>query len=241
MLVIFSDFGCQGPYLGQMIAALKREAPGVEVIDLLNNAPSTDPFASAYLLAALARWWPAGTVFLCVVDPGVGSERLPVALKAEDKWFVGPDNGLFHTVARRSATPPKWYRIVWRPDHLSSSFHGRDLFAPVAAWLARGEYEDVLVAWEEPDLSAWSADLAEVIYLDHFGNAVTGLTYRFDWKGRRLRWQGRGIPHARTFADVPEGQPLWYMNSMGLVEIAVNRGNASVQLGLDVGHPVSWE
>ncbi|MBN2699824.1 MAG: SAM-dependent chlorinase/fluorinase, partial [Methylothermaceae bacterium] len=90
-------------------------------------------------------------------------------------------------------------------------------------------------------LSAWSADLAEVIYLDHFGNAVTGLTYRFDWKGRRLRWQGGVILHARTFADVPEGHPLWYMNSMGLVEIAVNRGNASVQLGLDVGHPVSWE
>ncbi len=241
MLVTFTDFGCHGPYLGQMIAVLKQEAPDIPVIDLLNNAPTADPFHSAYLLAALARWWPAGTVFLGVVDPGVGSKRLPVVLQADDKWFVGPDNGLFHTVAVQSTTPTRWYQIVWRPERLSASFHGRDLFAPVAARLAQGKSEAWLAPWEGPDLSGWPPELAEVIYLDAYGNCMTGLPYRPQWQGRRLRCGEVSIPFARTFAEVPEGSPLWYENSVGLVEIAINLGSAADRFGLRLGYPVVWE
>lgn len=238
-LVTFTDFGCHGPYLGQLIAVLRRKAPGVEVIDLLNNAPPADPVHSAYLLAALARWWPAGTVFVGVVDPGVGTGRLPVVLYADDKWFVGPDNGLFNTVAVQSHTF-RWYRIVWRPPQLSASFHGRDLFAPVAAQLAQGSGEDLLEPWEGPDLSAWPKALAEVIYIDTYGNAITGLPFCPDWQGRRLSCGGVVIPFATTFAEVAEGAPLWYPNSMGLVEIAVNRGSAQALLKLQIGTKIAW-
>ncbi len=239
MIVTFTDFGCHGPYLGQMVAVLRRQAPSVEVIDLLNDAPATDPKHSAYLLAALARWWPEGTVFLCVVDPGVGSGRRPVALKTGGKWFVGPGNGLFNPVALQNGKPA-WFEIVWRPDDLSASFHGRDLFAPVAAAIALGNQQRMISLCEGPDLASWEADLDEIVYIDHYGNAVTGLRYRDAWRERMLWAGGHGIFPARTFSDVNEGKPLWYCNSMGLVEVAVNRGSAAKALGLAIGQPVRW-
>ena len=139
MLVLVTDFGVAGPYLGQMKAVLYRDAPGVPVVDLFSDAPTCNPRATAYLLSAYAMEFPAGSVFLGVVDPGVGTEaRRPVAVEADGRWFVGPDNGLFSLVARHAHTA-HWWEITWRPQHLSMSFHGRDLFAPVAAMLARGE------------------------------------------------------------------------------------------------------
>ena len=240
MLAMFTDFGCHGPYLGQMEAVLRREAPNVPVIDLINNAPRTDPRHSAYLLAALARWWPRGTVFLCVVDPGVGGQRRPVAMAADGKWFVGPDNGLFNTVAVQSIDHVDWFEIVWRPGQLSASFHGRDLFAPVAAALATGKEAGMLRPCPGPELSQWPEDLAEVIYVDHYGNVITGLTYRHDWRGRMLAVAGRNLAQAETFSDVAEGGAFWYVNSMGLVEVAVNRGSAAQALGIGIGTPVAW-
>lgn len=239
MLVTFTDFGPFGPYLGQVKAAVEQNAPGIEVIDLVNNAPTADPLRSSYLLAALSRWWPEGTVFLCVVDPGVGTSRLPVALDVDGKWFVGPDNGLLNTVAVQGQAP-KWYRIVWQPKELSSSFHGRDLFAPVAAWLAAGKSTGVLALWPGPDLSGWAIELAEVIYLDVYGNAITGLRFCPQLQRRKLRCGDLAISYARTFGEVTAGEVFWYGNSMGLVEIAVNLGSAACQLGLKVGQAVDW-
>jgi len=104
MILLFTDFGSTGPYLGQMEAVLRIHAPGVDVIDLLNDAPPGEPRLAAYLLAALAKHFPAGSIFLSVVDPGVGGERLPVVLEADGRWFVGPDNGLLNTVAVHAAS-----------------------------------------------------------------------------------------------------------------------------------------
>ncbi|MFN3919473.1 MAG: S-adenosyl-l-methionine hydroxide adenosyltransferase family protein [Methylohalobius sp.] len=238
MLVTFTDFGPTGPYLGQMIAVLKQRAPGVEVVDLINNAPAADPKHSAYLLAALARWWPQGTVFLCVVDPGVGTSRLPVALNADGKWFVGPDNGLLNTVAVQGSLCA-WYRIVWQPKELSSSFHGRDLFAPVAAWLATGRCFGILEPWSGPELASWPSELSEVIYLDAYGNAITGLKFHPGLSSRKIRCGDLRLSYARTFGEVAQGTAFWYGNSMGLVEIAVNLGSAA-DLGLKIGQRVDW-
>ena len=132
MIVLFTDFGPGGPYTGQTKAVLAQEAPGVPVIDLADDLAPYAPEPAAYLLAALAAAFPPGAVFVCVVDPGVGSERAPLALGAGGRWFVGPDNGLLAIVARR-AGDARWFAIAWRPESLSASFHGRDLFAPVAA------------------------------------------------------------------------------------------------------------
>ena len=136
MIVLFTDFGADDIYVGQVKAALLGHLPaGAVIIDLLHSVPNFHARAGAHLLAALQSGFPADTVFLSVVDPGVGTDRDAVILQADNKWYVGPDNGLLSLVAAR-ATKTQTRRIVWRPPNLSSSFHGRDLFAPVAAWIA---------------------------------------------------------------------------------------------------------
>ena len=135
MIALFTDFGLHGPYTGQMKAVLHQMAPGIPIIDLFADAPVGNPKASAYLLAAYAAWLPVRTVFLCVVDPGVGGTRPAIFIEADGRWYIGPGNGLFELIQRRARETHSW-DIDWKPKHLSASFHGRDLFAPVAAMLA---------------------------------------------------------------------------------------------------------
>lgn len=235
MIALFTDFGSGGPYLGQMRAVLAREAPGVPVVDLMNDAPAFDPASAAHLLPAVAGSLAAGTIVVAVVDPGVGSARGALVVEADGKTFVGPDNGLFE-MARRRARSLRVWSIDHRPDALSATFHGRDLFAPVAAALARGERP----ALTEIDPAARSRpempdDLERIIYVDHYGNAFTGIRASALDSEAVLLAAGRRVRKARTFSDLPVGEPLWYENSCGLVEIAVNRGRADRVLGLSVG------
>jgi hypothetical protein len=111
MIVLFTDFGLSGPYTGQMKAVLHQMAPGMPVIDLFADAPVGNPKASAYLLAAYAAWFPAGSVFLCVVDPGVGGARPAMILEADGRWYVGPGNGLFELVQRRAGEAQLGHRL----------------------------------------------------------------------------------------------------------------------------------
>ncbi|MBO0759289.1 MAG: SAM-dependent chlorinase/fluorinase, partial [Bradyrhizobiaceae bacterium] len=171
MIALFTDFGLHGPYTGQMKAVLHQMAPSKPVIDLFADAPVGNPKASAYLLAAYATWFPAKTVFLCVVDPGVGGTRPSVILEADSRWYVGPGNGLFELIQRRAAETRSW-EIDWQPERLSASFHGRDLFAPVASILARGEPPPGRPSENAAARRAdWPDDLREIVYVDHFGNA----------------------------------------------------------------------
>jgi S-adenosyl-L-methionine hydrolase (adenosine-forming) len=238
MIVLFTDFGLEGPYAGQMKAVLRREAPAIDVIDLFADAPAGDPRAAAYLLAAYAAWFPAGTVFLCVVDPGVDGQRAPLMIEADGRWYVGPDNGLFEMILRRVPSA-RVATIAWRPDKLSASFHGRELFAPVAARLAKGEAPpgNPHAAERHGD---WPDDLLEIVYIDHYGNALTGLRASVVPKAAVLSMaDGRTVKHAETFSAVPSGAPFWYENSNGLVEIAVNLGRADTVLRLGIGSPVA--
>lgn len=239
MILVFTDFGRRGPYVGQVEAVLAEAAPGVPVVELLSDAPAFDPRASAYLLAALVEPLPAGAVVLAVVDPGVGGPRRPMVLRAGGRWYVGPDNGLLALVARRAGDVSAW-EITWRPERLSATFHGRDLFAPVAARLARGEPPpgeplppgDGLVGADWPD------DLAEIVYVDGYGNAATGLRAGRLAAGARLEVAGRILGRARRFGERPEGEAFWYENSYGLAEIAANRASAAAALGLAPGQAV---
>lgn len=242
MIVWFTDFGLSGPYTGQVMAVLHREAPLVPVVSLFADAPSARPLPSAYLLAAYSGWFPAGTVLLCVVDPGVGSARRAVIAEADERLYVGPDNGLFDIAMRRASAARLW-EIVWRPGSLSASFHGRDLFAPVAARVARGE---PLAALAQPaeDRSAgrgWPDDLAEIVYIDHYGNALSGLRGAMVPPDARLVAGGQAVAAASTFSAVPGGRAFWYVNSNGLAEIAVNGGRADEALGLAIGSAVTVE
>jgi S-adenosylmethionine hydrolase len=239
VIVLFTDFGPAGPYTGQMKAVLHAAAPGVPIVDLFADAPAGNPKAASYLLAAYAAWFDSGTVFLCVVDPGVGGARPAVVVEVDGRLFVGPGNGLFEILLRRAGSA-RVREIAWRPPRLSATFHGRDLFAPVAAMLARGEE----VPGEARDLTwarqaDWPDDLAEIVYIDHYGNAMTGLRASAIPADARLSIAGRAVVAARTFGDRPSGDALWYVNANGLVEIAVNQGRADRTLGLAIGSPVS--
>ncbi|GBD43803.1 Adenosyl-chloride synthase [bacterium HR40] len=236
MILLFTDFGEEGPYVGEMEAVLARLAPEVPRVRLLSDAPAFDPRRSAYILAALAQRFLAGDVCLAVVDPGVGTERAALALRADGVWFVGPDNGLFELVLRR-AGEAETFRIDWRPPQLSASFHGRDLFAPVAARLARGDLSALSPAVPSR-FPLWPDDLPEVVWCDRYGNAWTGLRAAALPPDARLRVSGRELARARTFGDLPAGTAFWYENSAGLVEIAVNCGSAVEALALGPGSPV---
>ena len=235
MIALFTDFGLEGPYTGQMKAVLHQTVPDIAVVDLFADAPAGNPKASAYLLAAYSAWFPTGTIFLCVVDPGVGSERPAIIVEADGRWYVGPGNGLFELVQRRAESALVW-DIDWRPEHISASFHGRDLFAPVAAKLALGEPRPGRVRTDQSHRRLdWPDDLSEVVYVDHYGNAMTGLRADLLLPDTRLAAAGRVLERATTFSDRPPGSAFWYANSNGLVEIAVNQGRADRDLYLTVG------
>ncbi len=250
MIVLFTDFGVGSPYVGQMQAVLQCEAPGVPVINLFADAPAYDAKAAAYLLAAYGVDFPAGTVFLAVVDPGVGSERPGVVLEADGRWYVGPGNGLFELVARRATAPVRWWDITWSPEHLSATFHGRDLFAPTAARIAcRGAPDSVPgltpsgglapsggLGHRQPD---WPDDLAEVVYIDGFGNVVTGLRASALADDVVIEAGSLQLHKNRTFSDVPPGTAFWYENANGLVELAVNQDRADRVLGIQLGATVN--
>jgi hypothetical protein len=239
MIALFTDFGLQGPYIGQMKAVLYDLVPGKPVVDLFADAPVGNPKGSAYLLAAYAAWFPERTVFLCVVDPGVGGARPALVVEADGRQYVGPGNGLFELVRRRARETRCW-EIDWRPGRLSASFHGRDLFAPVAAMLARGDEPPGRPCDAGADRRAdWPDDLPEIVYVDHFGNAMTGMRAAMLPPNARLSAAERVLERATTFGDRPPGVAFWYENSNGLAEIAVNQGRADRELGLSIGAPVA--
>lgn len=236
MIGLFTDFGLAGPYTGQVKAVLAREAPGVPVIDLFADAPAFDPRLGAYLLAAYLGPFRPGDVVAAVVDPGVGGSRRALVVEADGLWLTGPDNGLFELILRRAGTSRCW-AVTWTPEGLSATFHGRDLFAPVAAQLALGAPppgEPVDPA-RFPD---WPDDLPAIVYVDHYGNAMTGMRADEVPADADLEVGRRRVARGRTFSDVPPGEALWYANSNGLAEIAVNGGRAAERLGLEPGSPV---
>lgn len=240
MIYLFTDFGYQGPYVGEMQALLQRRLTHQQTTNLMHDAPLFNPRASAYLLAALAQQFEYGDICLAVVDPGVGHpERKALWLDVDGINYIGPDNGLLSVLAQRGENVQA-HEVTWRPKTLSSSFHGRDLFAPVAVKVAlRERIESVPFAVNELVGADWPADLNEVIYLDRFGNAITGLRGAQCSQDMQLVIKNTRLSYADTFSAVVPQQAFWYINSMGLVEVAVNQGNAAQTLDLSVGVKVT--
>lgn len=241
MILFFTDFGNEGPYLAQMQAAVRKQGFEGEILSLFADAPVFSSIASAHLLGAYHEDFPQKSVFLCVVDPGVGSDRKAVVIKSCNQWFVGPDNGLFSEVFRKDPKS-EIYEISWRPEKLSASFHGRDLFAPIAARIAMDldPISEFLLPIEKltflkPKVSSYG--LAEVIYIDHYGNGITGLKSASELTAVEV--SGHRLELSRTFSDVPAGKPLAYTNANGLIEIAVNQGRADHHFDLTIGSAVT--
>jgi S-adenosylmethionine hydrolase len=238
MIGLLTDFGIRDPYVGQLHGVLAQRAPGVPVIDLWHHLPVRDVRAAAYLLPAYGRGLAPGSIYVCVVDPGVGGPRPPVALRLDGSWYVGPDNGLFAILWRR-ARERDCYLIDWRSQGVSATFHGRDVFAPVAAQLAMGQEASVQVTDLQVQCADWPEELAEILYIDHYGNAISGIRAASVPAGSTLRLGNLTVPGAETFSDVAPGTAFWYENGNGLVEIAVNLGSAAEQLSLGMGDKVS--
>lgn len=249
MIVLFTDFGLEGPYVGQVKAVLHSASPETMVIDLFSDAPAHDPKASSYLLGTYGDRFPDGSVFLAVVDPGVGGERRALVVRTTRHWYVGPDNGLAEILIRRaggaSVSDVTVWEIIWKPESCSASFHGRDIFAPVAARLARGEKPDAdkenfrqleSTLIRRPD---WPDDLSEIVYIDRFGNAMTGIRGGSLERGQTLAVDGNPLIRVETFTDVSPGDMFCYENANGLMEIAVNQGRADQILGLRIGGRIS--
>lgn len=238
MIQLFTDFASNDLYVGQVKAAILRVYPGAAVIDLLHDAKAYAVQPAAHLLAALLECNPA-FVTMAVVDPGVGGARRALAVETEAGWLVGPDNGLLSVVVSR-ASHRRLFEIVWRPDKLSSTFHGRDLFAPVAAMIASNTLpHGALQPVDAMAVDYGGGPLAQVIHVDHYGSLMTGLPAAVVSAEHCIKAAGRRLRFAHCFSDVPPGALFWYENSLGLVELAMNQGDAANTLSLTVGDPIS--
>jgi hypothetical protein len=238
-IALLTDFGLADPYVGILKGVLATQAPGVPVIDVTHGVPPQDVRVGALFLDAAWPWFPEGTVFCCVVDPGVGTTRRPLVVASANRLFVGPDNGLLGLlpapVAREITAP-------WGLPTQSSTFHGRDLFAPVAARLAMGA---AFAAVGPPVADAIGMVLpiprdgrGEVLYVDHYGNAVTSLPG--DDRGVVVFGAHR-LAVVRAYGDAAPGDAVALTGSTGRLEIAVRDGNAAARFGLAAGAAVAWE
>lgn len=252
-IAILTDFGYQDAYAGVMKGVLLSRCPGAQVLDLTHGIPPQDILAGALYLASAAPYCPADAVFLAVVDPGVGSERRALAIKSGGRWFVGPDNGLLWPAAAALGTPRVYHLDrpeCWLPRP-GATFHGRDVFAPIAALLSLGRAPaDVGTPIEDPVRLEVPAPRplpdgvgGEVLLVDHYGNAVTTLrpsdlgdpppgSRLFEVAGRALRGP------ATHYGSVPAGEPLVLLGSLGYYEVAVNGGSAADTLDLQRGDRV---
>lgn len=220
LVTLTTDFGAGSPYVAAMKAAVLKACPDARLIDLSHEVPAYDVRTGGFLLWAGSRGFPLRTVHLAVVDPGVGGSRRALALEADASYYVGPDNGLFWLVAKRSAGVNAFE--LGRPEGASPTFEGRDVFAPVAGMLAGGT--------PLPNLGRPVADLVAlpelepaVLWVDNFGNLVTNLEPPIGL----LSIGERPIPGPlRTFANAGRGEPFWYVGSLGLVEVGVREGRA---------------
>ncbi|MDH7504471.1 MAG: SAM-dependent chlorinase/fluorinase [Verrucomicrobiota bacterium] len=235
-----------------MKGVILSRCPGARIVDITHLVPAGDVRAGAFALLTAYRFFPKGTVHVAVVDPGVGSDRRAIAARCSDATFVGPDNGLLSwalrsekgVVVRRIENQ----RLFLSP--VSATFHGRDVFAPVAAYLANGggfaevgpeTGEWIALPWPEParSVDGW---LGEVVHVDHFGNAITNLpntalepccASRFTVLCGRRR-----VPIGSCYTAVPKGRAVAVPGASGCIEIAVNGGNAARSFGLKRGAKV---
>ncbi|HEX7022185.1 MAG TPA: SAM-dependent chlorinase/fluorinase, partial [Trueperaceae bacterium] len=256
-VALLTDFGTRDPYAGIMKGVMLGIAPGARLVDITHHIPPQDIRAAAYSLLVTHPHFPADTVFCCVVDPGVGSARHAVAVELTTEnggrqHIVCPDNGLLTPLL------PKVTSAVLLDDpryHLpnpSATFHGRDIFAPAAAHLAAGVPMHDLGTTAKPSSLVrldWPAPTrtpegwrAIVLHIDHFGNLITSLpggmlppprdSWRFEVAGRQLDGLGR------TFTDAAPGQPVAYVGSSGLLEVALRQGNAQQAWQVERGSEV---
>lgn len=267
-IALLTDFGYQDAYAGILKGVISQISPETAILDITHGIPAGNIRWGAYTLMTALSFFPAQTVVVGVVDPGVGSERRGICIQTEKFSLVGPDNGLFSYVLRQEPALAV-YRLenpAYFLDPVSSTFHGRDIFAPVAAHLCRGIppaelgpplalTDPVCLDWPQPQLTTTEIR-GEIVLYDHFGNLISNLSRRqvLEFCGQTASVHAPFV-HASlpceleiaatrltciepTYAAVPPQSLVALWGSSGLLEISVNQGNAQAQLGVQIGEPV---
>ncbi len=245
LITLLTDFGTTDAYVAEMKGRLLSLAPAGQIVDVSHTLAPGDVRAAAYIVGRVWRHFPPGSVHLAVVDPGVGTDRKALAVEAHEHFFIGPDNGILSSVIRDARVRITALPI---PDGVSSTFHGRDVFAPVAAALARGvklaELGEpfvgvpVRLSTREPYHEGKTL-IGEVIYVDRFGTLVTNFNAENLPAYASVEIEGIEIGKLRhTYGDVPTGGLVAYLGSGGDVEIAVRDGSAARRFGIGVGGKV---
>lgn len=254
IITITTDFGLQDHYVSAMKAVILGIVPNSRLIDISHQIPPQDIMAGAYVVRNAAMLFPPGTVHLVVVDPGVGTDRKMVALKIEDQYFVGPDNGIFSLIGDEFSyqaidlNNPEFWRSG--PSH---TFHGRDVFAPVAAHIANGvPFENLGDPLKEIITYRWAVPISDkdgiqgwVVHIDRYGNLISNITEKLLNEAGSISklkiYVGNTILDelVTTFGDVAEGEAAAYIGSSGMLEVAINKGNAKKLLGVEKGAQLS--
>jgi len=252
VIALLTDFGLRDHYVGTMKGVMLGICPDAALVDISHEIPPQDVAAGAMELAASYRFFPAGTVFLCVVDPGVGSGRRPLAAAADGYLFVAPDNGLLSLVLGDAAAIVELTNEAFRLPLVSRTFEGRDRFAPVAAWLARGtaltDFGPVVqsitrLSLPRPRVSS-SEIHGEVVRVDRFGNLITNIdaqaiaAFAVPSALNVTIGSGPALSLVMTYADVEEGTLCALVGGSGYLEVACRGGSASDRLALGRGAAV---
>jgi S-adenosylmethionine hydrolase len=256
IITLLTDFGSQDYFVGAMKGAILSINPAASIVDITHEIPPHNIQAAAFTLLASYKDFPAGTIHAAVVDPGVGSDRRPILIECAQQLFVGPDNGIFSWICERE----KHFRAVHLTNQkffrhpVSRTFHGRDIFAPVAASLSNGTAPgdfgpviDDLVQLEslKPRTVSKGVTEASIIHIDHFGNCITNVT-RDDFgadgfSGTQLSVNGREVSSGREFfaeSEASKAELFCVFGSVGFLEIAAQNYSAATILGVQAGQPV---
>ena len=263
VIALLTDFGVSDGFVGAMKGVIAGITPDAQIIDITHNVPPQNVLTGAWILASVYRYFPKNTIYVCVVDPGVGSVRGAIAVHAGNWFLVGPDNGLFSFVLAEQTV----YAAVvlsnsaYHLPQVSPTFHGRDIFAPVAAYLARGlpgTFHELGTPIDPTTLQRLEVVLAtrrgteidaQIVHIDTFGNLITSIPLTmvpelFTAPQVRIVIPKEGVvveKRRRFFADGPaDGQPFIYADSSGYVGIAVRNGNAAKMLGVGLGAPITF-
>ncbi len=253
LITLTTDFGARDPYVASLKGVLFSSCPDAQIIDLSHDIAPQDIMEGALFLAGAVPFFPKDTIHIVVVDPGVGSGRHPVAVRAGDHYFVCPDNGLLTFIVRTFAFQEA--RIISNPDfmldHVSETFHGRDIFAPAAAGLANGaalselgdELDQItMLHVASPTKDENDVIHGQIIHVDRFGNLITNIPRSLlgDSEYSRVKVGGTKIKGLhKTYGEVPEGATLALFGSSDHLEVAVSQGDACKVLGLGKGDEVT--
>ena len=247
IITLTTDFGRRDPYVAMMKGVILSINRGARIVDITHQIAAGSIAEGASILKDAHRFFPSGTVHVGVVDPGVGGPRRPIAVVSENYFFVGPDNGLFWPLIEADGQCDVirlTHERYWM-NKISATFHGRDIFAPVAAHLSQGvdpflmgkTIDDPMPLQVPLPRKEGSALAGEIVRVDHFGNLITSITREhlapfLESKDLTIRIGELALNTlSTTYSDVPEGQPLALIGSSNTLEIAVNGGNAAHDLG----------